>query len=188
MDSRVDTRDMKEVMEETKKTERALQIEKRRREVHEAVERNVRERRDKERITVDSQVGETLLELEEDVDDAPDPTFRPQAKNTSNQTRMSMHHFAAETRRYFVGERAGAALWNAVIKDLEEAGVIKGGTGDTEITESLTVDRYKCRRELKKFGSLAHKNENMKLMNDGGLKCIGSDGKQDRKRQDCGGG
>ena len=63
------------------------------------------------------------------------------------QTRIRMDIFAAELRRYHVGERASATLWNAAIHDLEKADVIEK-EGSKEITETLFVERYKCRREI----------------------------------------
>lgn len=181
MESKIDLKDSKEVRKECERQDIVMKKEKRNRDAAEAVKRNVREKREDKKKKMETQVKEAILEdINENIRD---PTYEDQTNPETDQTRVEMHHFAAEIRRYHGGERAGAALWNAAIKDLEEAGAIHadGENKDADISERYTVDRYKCRRELKKFGASAKEKQNDKLQRGGGLTCIGADGKRDRK-------
>ena len=100
---------------------------------------------------------------EEAIEDFEDSNFEvPQVTHQTKQTWVEMYHFASELNRYHVGERAGAALWNAAIKDLEEASVIIKEKDTTNITENLTVDRFKCCSEMKNVGSQAKEEKERK--------------------------
>ena len=90
---------------------------------HRVVERNVRQRKSEQQNEIKMNVKEALGE--EAIEDFEDSNFEvPQVTHQTKQTWVEMYHFASELNRYHVGERAGAALWNAAIKDLEEASVI----------------------------------------------------------------
>ena len=178
MESSIDRRDTEEVVEAIKQTEKAEEREKRAREVSERVKRNVKERRESERVKVVDQLDE-IPELTKD--DSRDESYEGSRVKVTKQTRLTLQHFSAEVRRYFVGERAAAALWNAVIKDLEDANVLKEEYNEENMIEKLIVDRYKCRRELTRFGEIAKNEKDEKIKHEEGLACIGTDGKKDRK-------
>ena len=97
---------------------------------------------------------------------------------SKNYTTIEIEVFVAELTRYGISHKAGAAVWNAVIRCLEKAGHLKN-EDDTSIKESLIVDKYKVRRAKKKFArkQKAKKDEEVK----DGIECIGTDGKRDRK-------
>lgn len=175
MASNIDMKDKMEVEKEILLTERRNQREDRVIEEKEVYVRNVRARMDTEKEKVRESNKEasddSSYTLEEECyeDDA--------GKPKTSQTRLEMKHFSAELRRYFVSDRAGSALWNAAVKDLELAGLI---SCDEETRKSLIVDRYKCRREKEKFGMTVLNEKNEKIENEGGFVCLGVDGKRDR--------
>jgi hypothetical protein len=116
--------------------------------------------------------------LEEKIDD---PDYVPSAKK-AERTTIGLDPYAAETIRYSTSDREAAALWNAMIRCLEDADMLKK-SDDTErsIAENLTVDRYKIRRAKAKFGAKQKEKQDDVIRSTGGLKCIGTDGKRNKK-------
>ena len=80
--------------------------------------------------------------------------------------------FIAEVERYFVSDRATSALWNAALKCI-------GGITQ-EDTQSV-VDKCKIVRGRAAYRALEQKKQKDKINSEGGLKCVGVDGKRDRK-------
>ena len=80
--------------------------------------------------------------------------------------------FIAEVERYFVSDRAASALFNAAMK---VAGIINAD--DTK----YVVDKAKIVRGRALYRAVEKKKQKEKIKSLGGLRCIGVDGKRDRK-------
>jgi hypothetical protein len=139
------------------------------------VEENIKKKKE----NMSAQIEEDLYELEETADEEKEAEYKPkESKQDTKKTTIKIDLYAAELARYGVSERAGAALWNANIKCLEENNVLKK-EGDTTITENLTVDRYKIRRAKEAFAK--KQKEKKKEETKDGIECIGTDGKRNKK-------
>ena len=88
----------------------------------------------------------------------------------TTQNRISLSKFSAELDRYRASDAAGAAFATALLEDL---GMI------TEEDKKYVFDKYKIKRERKKNRKLQKQKSESKLK--GKIKCIGSDGKRDKK-------
>ena len=144
------------------------------------VDANIKKKRDNifaAHAEDDFLLEEETLETEEYEESFPWTTGQ-QDNRDSKKTTIKIDLYAAELTRYGVSDRAGAALWNACIKCLEENNVIQN-EGETTITENLTVDRYKIRRSKDSFArkQKAKKREETK----DGIECFGTDGKRNKK-------
>ena len=89
-----------------------------------------------------------------------------------NQNRINMDYFIAEVVRYGWSDRAAAAAYNAVLKTV---GLIEDGQ------DKLATDKSKIRRARDSFGAKQNEKQKTKVMETGGLRCIGSDGKRNKK-------
>ena len=89
-----------------------------------------------------------------------------------NQNRTNLDFFIAEVVRYGWSDRAAAAAYNAALKSV---GVIRDGD------DKLAVDKNKIRRSRDSFAAKQQKKHKTKVELSGGLKCIGSDGKRNKK-------
>ena len=114
--------------------------------------------------------------LEEDIED--EEEYIGETEKVTRQTRINIDPFVDENIRAKNSPGSAAAIWNAVIKCLEDRGVIKN-EDETSITTNLTVDRAKVRRAM---NDLANKEkEKNKETTKYGIECIGVDGKKDKK-------
>ena len=84
--------------------------------------------------------------------------------------------YALEAARYKVSLRAGAALYNALLKDLEDSGMLD--KTQYKHLQDLYTDKCAMRRKIKSV-SIKSKNDNESRKR--GLACIGIDGKVDNK-------
>ena len=91
----------------------------------------------------------------------------------SQQTRVSMFHFASKLCQYGVSSRAGAAIWNAAVKDLTDNGIV---AGSSSLSSNLIADQFKVKREMNKFSNLQKQNQDENIERQNGLVCIGCDG------------
>ena len=66
----------------------------------------------------------------------------------SKRTTLAMKYTAGICN---ISDRAGSKVWNAVVKDLEEAGYLKKDES-RDIIEELIVERFKMRRRKQQFG------------------------------------
>ena len=106
-----------------------------------------------------------------DSDCIDDPDFIIGEKKCSNsQNRINIMPFIAEVERYFVSDRAASALFNAALKCV---GVIKAD--DTK----NVADKSKIVRGRALYRAIERKKDHIQSL--GGLKCIGVDGKRDKK-------
>ena len=130
---------------------------------------------------IHKQVSEGL-EHESTVDDH---EFKSRVVNKdTTQTRIRMTHKVAKLKQFSIFDRAGAHIWNAIIKDLEVAGKLKGEE-DRYITEKLTATRYKIHRKKEKFANEHKDAKDEQIQMSGGYQCIGADGKRDKKTKIC---
>ena len=106
------------------------------------------------------------------IDENNDEDFVFKPKPVPNQNRTNLDLFIAEVIRYGYSDRGAAALYNAALKTV---GKIESGE------DILAVDKNKIRRARETFGL----KQTMKLKDrvgaTGGLKCIGADGKRNKK-------
>ena len=135
------------------------------------VEQLIKQRKEESSITLESpDVDYATLEDEEE--------YIGETEKVTRQTRINIETFVAEIIRAKNSPGSAAAIWNAVIKCLEDRGVIKN-EDETSITTNLTVDRAKVRRAM---NDLANKEkEKNKETTKYGIECIGVDGKKDKK-------
>ena len=83
-----------------------------------------------------------------------------------------MDYFIAEVVRYGWSDRGAAAAHNAALKTV---GIITDG-GD-----KLAVDKSKIRRARDSFGAKQRQKLRTEVEETGGLRCIGADGKRNKK-------
>ena len=101
-----------------------------------------------------------------------DDDFVTDSKVQSQQNRKDMSYFIVEVIRYGYSDRGAAALWNAALKSV---GLIVDG-----INKQAT-DKSKIRRARETFGAKQKLEKKAKVYATGGLKCIGSDLKRNKK-------
>ena len=92
--------------------------------------------------------------------------------SNQNQNRTNLDYFIAEVVRYGWSDRGAAAAYNAALKTV---GVIVDGN------DKLAVDKNKIRRERDSFGAKQKYKQKSQVEQTGGLKCIGCDGKRNKK-------
>ena len=102
-----------------------------------------------------------------------DGDFEPTVRSKDhNQNRVDMDYFIAEVVRYGWSDRAAAAAYNAALKTV---GIINDGD------DKLATDKSKIRRARDSFGAKQNKKQKENVRETGGLRCIGADGKRDKK-------
>ena len=106
------------------------------------------------------------LETERDND------FLYKKKPKSEQNRTELAFYIAEVSRYGVSDRAAAALYNAALKTVDIINDEK---------TSLVVDKSKIRRARDIFSAKQKEIRINRLVEGGGLQCLGSDGKRNKK-------
>ena len=89
-----------------------------------------------------------------------------------NQNRTNLDFFIAEVVRYGWSDRAAAAGYNAALKSI---GALTDGD------DKLAVDKNKIRRSRDVFAAKQKGKHKTKIELTGGLKCIGADGKRNKK-------
>ena len=89
-----------------------------------------------------------------------------------NQNRTNLDFFIAEVVRYGRSDRAAAAGYNAALKSI---GALTDGD------DKLAVDKNKIRRSRDVFAAKQKGKHKTKIELTGGLKCIGADGKRNKK-------
>ena len=99
-----------------------------------------------------------------------DPEFTVIEKKEHNQNRQSLSNYSAELDRYTISDTAGAALVTAAYKDL---GLI------TDEDKKMVTDKFKIRRERQKRRK--EKKRKRKEEQKCKIKCMGTDGKRDKK-------
>ena len=105
----------------------------------------------------------------EDVDETYLPPSNLKVLET-NQNRLNLPKFSAELDRYRASDAAGAAFATSLLEDL---GMI------TAENKKHVFDKFKIRRERKKNRKNKRQESESKIK--GKIKCIGSDGKRDKK-------
>ena len=93
--------------------------------------------------------------------------------------RTSLHViklFLADVSRYGISDQAAAALYNAALKTVD---II------TETETKLVVDKSKIRRSRDIFSAKQKHIRKEKLKAGGGIECLGSDGKRNKKTRVC---
>ena len=89
-----------------------------------------------------------------------------------NQNRINLDFFIAEVVRYGWSDRAAAAAFNAALKSIGKI---------TDGDDKLAVDKNKIRRSRNTFAAKQKQKHKSKVETTGGLKCIGADGKRNKK-------
>ena len=113
-------------------------------------------------------IGDNILDNNDKDED-----FEPKRScKDHNQNRVNMDFFIAEVVRYGWSDRAAAAAYNAALKTV---GLIEDGE------DKLATDKNKIRRARDSFGAKQKEKQRNKIMETGGLRCIGSDGKRNKK-------
>ena len=144
------------------------------------VEENIRAK-GKSQPKLDS-LEEAADELEDVTDNLKsfdvDQDFEVHEKTSTDKTTLKMDLFASEVARFGISDRAAAALWNGAIRALEDNDFLEK-KGDGPIAKNLIVDQYKIRRAK----AVVAKKQTAKKREEarGGIECIGTDGKRDRK-------
>ena len=176
-----DVKEAKLLQEEAKKEEKKIEKDEKKVKAARKVEENIRRGKREAIKTVKDSVAEAL-ETETADPLERDDDFEPKGSDTNNnsETRISLGPFVAELCRYSGSDRAGSAYWNAVIKCLEDADLLKKSEVGS-ITENLTVDRSKIRRAKGQFAARQKDEQKTVIENTGGLECFGSDGKRNKK-------
>lgn len=105
-----------------------------------------------------------------------DSEFKIEEKKDYNQHRMDITLYAAEVMRNGVSARAGAALYNAALKC---HGLI------SETDTKLVCDKNKLRRAMDMYAAEQKDIKEQNIISFGGIQCIGSDGKRDKKTRTC---
>lgn len=112
-------------------------------------------------------------DIMEDVSYDPDFDSVPGASSSSGrQQRTKLEAFVSELLRYGVSDRAAAAIHNALCRDY---GLI------TDQKTQLVVDKNKIRREKDAYRRKQRTRQRKKLQARGGIKCLGTDGKRNKK-------
>ena len=177
-----DVKEAKQQQEEAEKEDRKRKKEESKAESAAMVDSKIRKTKKEETKGVQEKVKEAL-EAESTTQDDIDDTFVPRGAeidSARSDTKIHLGPFVAELCRYSGSDRAGAAYWNSVIKCLEDADMLqKSGTGS--ISENLTVDRSKIRRAKAGFAARQKEEQRTVLSETGGLECLGSDGKRNKK-------
>lgn len=94
------------------------------------------------------------------------------SKTEPKQNRTNLDYFIAEVIRYGYSDRGSAALYNAALKTIGQ--IVDG-------KDTLAVDKSKIRRARETFGAKQKLRLENKVAATGGLKCIGADGKRNKK-------
>ena len=119
-------------------------------------------------------VPEHPVECDEDSGDE-DPEFiisSRTGRSSSCQNRVNIMPYIAEVERYFVSDRAASALWNAALRCT--------GAITMEDTKNV-VDKCKIVRGKAAYRAVEKQKQREKISSEGGLKCVGVDGKRDKK-------
>ena len=142
------------------------------------VDQLIRQRKEESSITLEAPDVDYDT-LEENIVDEEEYTGETEKeKKVTQQTRINIEPFVAEIIRAKNSPGSAAAIWNAVIKCLEDHGLIMN-EDETSITTNLTVDRAKVRRAMNELAK-KEKEKNKENTKDG-IECIGVDGKKDKK-------
>jgi hypothetical protein len=176
---RVDIKAVKIQEEEDKQEEKNEAKAKRKAEEAARVEDNLKKRKAEEIESKKERFVEALIAEDGSEEEVEEYTPVDDGEPTTQFT-LPLTMFAAELCRYSVSERAGAALWNAIMYTLETAGRLRK-TGNGSISEDLTADRHKIKRAMAKFGAVQQDAQKMRVEATGGLECIGTDGKRNKK-------
>ena len=115
--------------------------------------------------------SETIVE-ENDFEMEDDQDFHVKTKLKSQQNRTELTFYIAEVSRYGVSDRAAAALYNAALKTVDLI---------NDDNTKLVVDQSKIRRARDIFSAKQKEIRKEKLEAGGGLECLGSDGKRNKK-------
>ena len=110
----------------------------------------------------------------EEINQDLDPDFTIKKYITQHKTDITL--FAAEVVRNSVGARAGAALYNAALKS-------HWLISDTDT--KLVCDKNKLRRAMDLYAAQQKYLKDENILSSGGIECIGSDGKRDKKTRSC---
>ena len=94
------------------------------------------------------------------------------SKTVTNQNRTDPSFFIAEVCRYGVSDRAAAALYSATLKTVN---II------TDDENKLVVDKSKVRRARDIFSAKEKALRRERMESGGGIQCLGSDGKRNKK-------
>ena len=111
-----------------------------------------------------------------DTESSNDADYSANRKGDSMQNTTDLSLFTAEVCRYRVSDRAAAALYNAALKTV---GLI------TDDDKNLVVDKSNIRRSRDIFASKQKKMRSEGLKKKGGIQCLGTDGKRDKKTKVC---
>ena len=162
-----DVKEAKLLQEEAKKAEKKKEKDEKKVKAARKVDENIRRGKREAIKTVKNSVTEAL-ETETADPLERDDDFEPKGSDTNNncETRISMGPFVAELCRYSGSDRAGSAYWNAVIKCLEDADLLKKSEVGS-ITENLTVDRSKIRRAKAQFAARQKDEQKIVIENTG---------------------
>ena len=101
-----------------------------------------------------------------------DESYIGEKEKRSSQCRTDISVFIAEVERYGISDRAASALYNAAL--------IYNGIVTDECKDKV-VDKYKIRRGREPFRVLQGEKKQAGLEEQGGLGCLGVDGKRDKK-------
>ena len=145
------------------------------------VDKAVRDIRRRDRLP-NGLVGDPIMNFETNNNDSEldQDSLVNNTELLSKRTTLAMKYTAEVCKQYNISDRAGSKVWNAVVKDLEEAGYLKKDES-RDIIEELIVDRFKMRRSKQKFGEEVKFVLKDSLDREGGQVCIGADGKRDKK-------
>ena len=118
------------------------------------------------------EMDDTNEEVPTYCDDDMDEDFVRHTRAEPKQNRTNLDYFIAEVIRYGYSDRGAAALYNAALKSV---GAIEDGK------DKLAVDKSKIRRARESFGAKQKLQLQAKVGATGGLRCIGADGKRNKK-------
>ena len=114
-----------------------------------------------------------IPELQEGIEEESDIfEFGEKQKRSGQQCRTDISLFISEVERYGISDRAASALYNAALMCNN---II------TKECKDKVVDKYKIRRSRESFRALQSLKKQNEIEDQGGLGCIGVDGKRDRK-------
>ena len=111
-----------------------------------------------------------------DMETQDDQEYTVVTKPASNQNTTDMTFYTAEVCRYGISDRAAAALYNAALKTVNLI-------SDDET--KLVVDKSKVRRAREIFSAKQKNLRQERLQAGGGIQCLGTDGKRDKKTRVC---
>ena len=97
-------------------------------------------------------------------------------KSDNQQNRTDLTFVIAEVARYGISDRAGAALYNAALKTVDLI---------TNDKSKSVVYQAKIRRGRDIFSAKQKKIRQERLLAGGGIECLGSDGKRNKKTRVC---